>query len=344
MLRAPGPPKTRVMTQVLKTPADQSVARKAAAAVRATPKRPAAGRAVAAPGDGFSSTQPAPTGEPSLRLAVGSRGMKVGQLEAALKAGGFLSGKVGAVFDPRTAAAVRRFERGQGFTTVNLNIKNNPPLPHEQLMHDVRKAARGADLIGWNEISVPSYRKAIRALGPRWAHYMPGGGNQTPISWKKSEWKLLASGRKPTHPGMPGVSPSRNITWVKLKHRQTGETVVRMNTHLVAGAWSAKPQSHRAWRQEMWKRHIAKLKELVKHFSDRGATVVVGGDFNRNHYPVLGDRVVYGNGLKAGTHGGATLDYIMHVPGASIRKVKGGVRRGFASDHDAPVVRYQLKG
>ncbi len=72
--------------------------------------------------------------------------------------------------------------------------------------------------------------------------------------------------------------------------------------------------------------------------------MIVGGDFNRNHYPVLGKHVAYDNSLQAGTHGGSTLDYVMHARDASIRTVRGGVERGFASDHDAVVVRYRLTG
>jgi hypothetical protein len=34
----------------------------------------------------------------------------------------------------------------------------------------------------------------------------------------------------------------------------------------------------------------------------------------------------------------------MHVPSASIEVVRGGVRRGFHSDHDAVVVKYKITG
>lgn len=218
-------------------------------------------------------------------------------------------------------------------------------MPKAKLMHDVRRAAQSGDLIGWNEIAPDSYYAGIRALGKDWAHYMPRTDVvQTPISWRKSVFKKLGGGVVRTHRGLPGVSPNRYVTWVKLQHRKTGETIVRMNTHTVAGAFSPKEQSHREWRREAWHTHMTRLKDLVKHFTDKGEVVIIGGDFNRNHHRVMGNSVAYDNSLREGTHGHATLDYMMHARDKSIQTVDGRVKRGFHSDHDAVVVRYRLTG
>ncbi|MHB8878928.1 MAG: exonuclease/endonuclease/phosphatase family protein [Myxococcaceae bacterium] len=267
------------------------------------------------------------------RLAVGSHGKAVHNLERALKNRGLGAGHEGTVEDG-------------SFKTVTINVKNNPVMPQSAVVHDVEKAAKAGSLIGWNEIGPDRYFKAIKDLGPNWNHYMPHDGGlkiPNPISWKKSEWEKLDAGFVKTHGGEAKVSPNRYITWVKLKNKDTGKTVVRMNTHLVSGAWGEhKPTT--AWRREMWNKHMSKLHDLVAKFEKQGHAVVVGGDFNRDSYKVLGDQVAYDNKLNVGTHGRSTLDYLMHTRGDGLAKTGARVQGGYASDHDAVVVRYQIKG
>src|SRR6476661_1119744 len=140
----------------------------------------------------------------------------------------------------KAAASAVHPKRAYAFKTLNINVKSNPEMSQNKVRHDVRKAAHSAGLIGWNEISPKRYFDAIRNLGPDWGHYMPHDGKlriPNPISWKKSVWQKESSGFVKTHGGKAKVSPNRYITWVKLKNKQTGKTVVRMNTHLVSGAW-----------------------------------------------------------------------------------------------------------
>jgi endonuclease/exonuclease/phosphatase family metal-dependent hydrolase len=234
------------------------------------------------------------------------------------------------------------------FRTVTANIKSNPEMPQDKVIHDVRKAAAQGDLIGWQEISPARYFDAIKGLGKDWGHYMPKDGNlriPVPISWKKSEWDLKDSGFKRTHNGKAGVSPHRYITWVKLKNKETGEEVVRINTHLVSGAWTKSKQDRPTtpWRQEMWKKHMAQLDAMVERFEKQGHKVVVGGDFNRNHHKVLGNDVVYDNKLNVGTHGSSTLDYLMHTRDPELKHIKTQYERRLHSDHDAIVATYRLK-
>ncbi|MBX5480643.1 MAG: peptidoglycan-binding protein [Myxococcaceae bacterium] len=319
---------------------------------------------------------------PSHRLALGSHRPAVRRLEAALKKQGLFKGKVDDVFDARTKAAVKEFERQHhfkvdgvvgnriwkmlhlgaahtghvqevgpaekpgSFRTVTINVKNNPVMSQARVVHDVKLAAKQGSLIGWNEIGPKRYFDAIKNLGPEWGHYMPHDGKlriPNPISWKKSEWKLLDSGFEKTHHGLAKVSPNRYITWVKLKNKDTGKVIIRMNTHLVSGAWS-KPKPTTAWRRAMWNKHMKKLSALVQKFEKQGYPVIIGGDFNRDSYKVLGNQVAYDNDLFVGTHGKSTLDYLMHTRGHDIRKDRAKVVRGFESDHDAVVVKYDIKG
>lgn len=234
--------------------------------------------------------------------------------------------------------------RPLAFRTVSLNVKSNPVMSQRAVVHDVKKAAREGGLIGWNEIGPDRYFAAIKKLGPDWGHYMPHDGGlriPNPISWKEKVWKKEDAGFLRTHDGLAKVSPHRYITWVKLKHRASGQEIVRVNTHLVSGAWS-KPRATTEWRRDQWHEHMDDLKKLVSRFERQGLTVVIGGDFNRDSYKVLGDRVAYDNKLHVGTHGHSTLDYMMHTRSDALKRLGGHVERGFASDHDAVVVRYGL--
>ncbi len=227
------------------------------------------------------------------------------------------------------------------FRTATVNVKSNPEMRQASVVHDVRKASHQASVIGWQEIEPERYRQAIRDLPANWSHFMPKG-SANPISWRNDVWKKTGGDSITTHKGLAGVTPHRNITWVKLKHRETGKEVVRINTHLISGAWSEhKPTTE--WRREQWREHMSQLNDLVRHFEKQGAEVIVGGDFNRDSFKVLGDHVRYDNKLNVGTHGRSTLDYMMHTKGPELVNLGTRVQGGYATDHDAVVGRYRLR-
>lgn len=230
------------------------------------------------------------------------------------------------------------------FKTATINVKSNPVMSQNKVKHDVNRAAHQAGLIGWQEIGPERYFKAIKALGPNWSHYMPHDGGlhiPTPISWNNKIWKKEGAGFIRTHHGKAKVSPNRYITYVKLKNRQTGKEIVRINTHLVSGAWG-KHKATTEWRRKMWNIHMQKLNRLVDHFEKQGKTVIVGGDFNRDSYRVLGKKVAYDNKLNVGTHGRSTYDYLMHSKHSGLKKEGVKIDHKYASDHDAVVGTYKL--
>lgn len=86
-----------------------------------------------------------------------------------------------------------------------------------------------------------------------------------------------------------------------------------------------------------------KLDQLVKHFEHQGLPVIVGGDFNRDSYKVLGNDVRYDNDLHVGTHGKhTTYDYLMHTRNKHLQLKNAHVVHGYASDHDEVVATYDL--
>lgn len=313
---------------------------------------------------------------------MGSVGAPVRKLEQELKERGLFKGPVDNRFDAKTKRAVQAFEKRRGFeqdgvvgarisrlldlglekptkptqTTptqgasggkgsgtfdvVSMNVKSNPLMSQDKVRHDVQRAAKTGEIIGWQEIGPERYRDAIRNL-KGFSHFMPKG-LETPISWKTSEFKLLDSGVERMHGGLAKVSPHRQVAWVKLQNKDTGEVMIHMNTHLVSGAWNSKIQRSDPWRKAMWNRHIEKMGNLIERFEKQGHPVTISGDFNRNHFKVFGDKVVYASGLRAGTHGSSTLDYVMHTRGGGLKKISSRVDRNYASDHNAVTVRYDL--
>ncbi len=260
-------------------------------------------------------------------LRVGSVGAPVRKLEQQLKQQGLLKGPAKG--------------DGQGvFDVVSMNVKSNPEMSQDKVLHDVRKAARTGDIIGWQEIAPERYRDAIRGL-PGFDHFMPKG-LQTPISWRSKDWKLLGSGVERMHGGKPGISPNRTVAWVKLQNKETGKTMIHMNTHLVSGAWNARHTASDPWRKAMWNQHIEKMGRMIERFERQGHPVTITGDFNRNHFKVFGEKVAYDSNLHVGTHGSSTLDYVMHARHESLKALKATVTDSFASDHNAVSVRYDL--
>lgn len=313
-------------------------------------------------------------------LHVGSRGSAVRILEKKLAKHGVLQGPVDGFFDAKTKAAVKKVElklgyktdgvvgnrlwdkiTGQGanplplpapgsgkeihFKTASINVKSNPVMPQSSVVHDVKQAAKQAGLIGWQEIGPSRYFDAIENLGPKWAHYMPRDGKKRipiPISWDKEQWQRKDAGFLRTHNGLAKVSPHRHISWVKLRNKATGQDVVRINTHLVSGAWSS-PKPTTEWRRKMWNIHMDKLENLVAKFQKQGLNVIVGGDFNRDSYKVLGNKVKVDNDLHVGTHGRSTLDYVMHASKGKVLEKEGvKIHKNYDSDHNAVVVKYSL--
>lgn len=307
------------------------------------------------------------------RLHVGSVGSQVRKLEQELKERGVLKGPVDNRFDAKTKAAVKKVERqfgfkedgvagarlqkrlglqtvkagetggtgGKGvFDVVSMNVKSNPVMSQDKVRHDVQRAAKTGEIIGWQEIAPQRYKDAIRNL-KGFNHFMPKG-LETPISWKADKFKLLDSGVERMHGGLAKVSPHRQVAWVKLQDKETGKTIIHMNTHLVSGAFNSKVQRSDPWRKAMWARHIEKMGNLVEKFEKKGFPVTITGDFNRNHFKVLGNKVEYASGLHGGTHGKSTLDYVMNTKHRDLKKVSTHIDRNYASDHNGVTVRYDL--
>lgn len=148
------------------------------------------------------------------------------------------------------------------------------------MLHGKATPHRFADVIGWQEAD--GGKAKLRAL-KGYATYAP---NDVPISYRTSQWDLVAKGSIRTHRGNPRVSPHRYITWVVLKHERTGSKITVLNTHFVSGAWNSNDrEKDESWRRVMWRTHDAKLRQIVEQRSARGERLFITGDFNRMSPP-----------------------------------------------------------
>jgi hypothetical protein len=250
-----------------------------------------------------------------------------------------------------TASAADRAAAGCNRTqdrdrVLSLNVKSNPLMSAAKVRADVDRAARlGVDVIMWQEISPRYYKDIVRAEDStggngHWRHLLTG--YEVPISIRvggDSPWEVRSTGVRKMHGGLAKVSPNRYVTWVKAYNKRSHQTTVFMNTHMVSGAWNGVPNKADDWRKRMWNVHFDQQSALVKEFSDRGLTVVYGGDFNRRDMAKFHPR-----DSRISLHG---IDRIGVVRTANDRIEKLVERRtvgGFNSDHDAKLVRVVVSG
>jgi hypothetical protein len=212
---------------------------------------------------------------------------------------------------------------------ATLNVRSNPEMVQRRVVHDVRRAVAIAAVVLWQEIGPTRYKNALRALAGLWRHAHLRLA--IPISWDAEEFERLGSGHQRTHRGRATASPARYLSWVILRHRETGAEVVFLNTHFVSGAWNDKRKTFKAWRRRMWLRHYAALEAKVAQFHDQGYTVVGGGDFNRRNVERFHADLEW---MSAGG-----IDYLFVVPGPHDKTNVQGfqVVRNFESDHNARV-------
>jgi hypothetical protein len=213
----------------------------------------------------------------------------------------------------------------------------------ERVVADVRRAAGLGCCIGWQEIRWERYRRAIRELGPAWAHVF--GPRGLVVSWRAERFERIDDGAVRTTRGRRLISPNRYVMWVVLRHLESGTELVRLNTHAVSGGWARPRRPLTGWRRKRWQEHVAELGALVDRFHAQGLPVVVGGDMNRSRVRFLGDEVDYDNDFAVPTHGDELFDYLCHrdSDGVALERVGREVVRGFNSDHDAFVAEYALR-
>lgn len=175
----------------------------------------------------------------------------------------------------------------------------------------------GAHTISWTEIEVAAAANRIQARGG-WDTYWPSGSadasrakNAVPVSWRRDTFELVRGQSWMASAGRAGVSPSRWVTRVWLRHIATGLTQSRVAHHAVSGVDGAgKPPV--TWRRMAHAQDIAKFREVML----MGSVPVVGsGDFNTTRLRTLltGD-FRFDVPSSGGSHGARLIDWIVRRP------------------------------
>ena len=182
-------------------------------------------------------------------------------------------------------------------------------------IRDVAEDAGPRGVVLWQECHRLGHRKALRELPGDWRTYMPlvdGKPIGAPISWRSSSWKLRYASWAPLHDAVPLVCGSRQLVWVVLEHRATGELVTFHNRHYVPGAFASSWKVNAAARRRAWEEGWRRDVGFMRTIAAGGRAQAGGGDYNREGLPQLTQRT--GARIQWDGHG---YDHLVTVDGSA---------------------------
>lgn len=203
----------------------------------------------------------------------------------------------------------------------------------------------GADTISWTEIENASDALRIdRRSG--WTTFWPSGRpeaiarNAIPISFRNGVFRLERGQGYFASEGRAGVSPSRWVNRVWLRHVPTGLIQSRVSHHAVSGVDGAGTDPV-AWRRMTHALDIAKFREVMLI----GSVPVVGsGDFNTVRLrTLLGSGFRYDVPSSGGSHGSRLIDWVVRRPHPELAFVSARFITVGNSDHRGVRVAYDYR-
>ncbi len=230
-----------------------------------------------------------------------------------------------------------------GFTRqVTMNVAY--AMTRARQRRDIRRTTHKADVIGWQEINRRAQTRAIAHL-EGWETYWPGGlrsdgqvrgyaVNSVPISWRRSRWAFDRGGARLASDEIPGVCRDRYLTFVVLRHRRSGETILRWNVHFVPNALNKKKVRRKHQRKVAWYQAARTVKDFLDEHGDRRFAAVIGGGDINGRKAFVGDRVSYDTDHRG-------VDYLTHIPSYLVRAWRPRFIQ-MNSDHDQVRVAYTL--
>jgi hypothetical protein len=176
----------------------------------------------------------------------------------------------------------------------------------------------GAHTISWTEIETATQVDHIQAKSKSgWATFWPSGKaevaakNAVPISWRTDTFSLDHGQSYFASEGLAGVSPSRWVTRVWLKHIASGKIISRVAHHSVSGVDGA-GKDPVEWRRKMHAKDIAKFKAVMLLDT---VPVIGSADFNTTRLrTLLGTTFRYDVPATGGSHGSRLIDWIVRRP------------------------------
>lgn len=201
--------------------------------------------------------------------------------------------------------------------------------------------AAHADVATFNEANEATTHKLIRHL-PGWEAHTPGHGaaREDCIAWRTSAFLAVHRGASVVmHGGVVGGrrrGPSRAVTWVLLRERDTGAEFILAAHHAIARADTPGFRWRRPLRDAGFK---TVARELARLLADYDAPLILTGDLNtvgRARFAGLGLREV----RTPATFGRKRYDRILTTPGVRVRGVHALRTK---SDHLALTARVSIK-
>ena len=196
--------------------------------------------------------------------------------------------------------------------------------------------------ISWTEIETIEQVRHIQARSG-WATYWPSGSpevrarNAVPVSWQTSVFEFVRGRSWQSSEGMAGVSPSRWVTRVWLRHRPSGRIQSRIAHHSVSGVDGA-GRDPVEWRRRMHAQNIETFRMAMMLDT---VPVIGSGDFNTTRLrSLLGSSFRYDVPASGGSHGSRLIDWIVRRPHSHLTfRAARFVTLG-AADHKGVIARY----
>ena len=161
--------------------------------------------------------------------------------------------------------------------------------------------------------------------------------NAVPLAWRADTFRLVRGQTCQASEGMAGVSPSRRVVRVWLRHLASGQTVSRVCHHPVSGG-DGDGEPPVAWRRA---RHAENVAEFRRVMNLDDVPVIGSADFNNTRLrALLGAGFAYDVPSAGGSHGGRLIDWIVRRPHADHRFVDVRFFTPGSSDHRGVVAGY----
>lgn len=153
-----------------------------------------------------------------------------------------------------------------------------------------RETARRSTAFGLNESFSRAQRRTYRQLAKRagWAYWGLWRG-PNPVFYDPGVWRFVAARQHGLHgrlrwwPRWPGYNSARHATVVALRHRETGQVVTFICTHLVPRGNKVHPRSRIRARAKS----VRRLERILATQRRLGRITVLMGDMNMSRPPEL---------------------------------------------------------
>lgn len=163
-------------------------------------------------------------------------------------------------------------------TTFRVASENLMSLPKNQYISKTLKALNTIPVVGFQEASEPSFKKALLRRYPAIIGLGPIDNNTyaAPVVANANRFRHIKTGTRLIHKGRAHVSLTRRLTWAIVEEKRTKIRFGIINLHAVV----VKKDAHFEARKAMRQLDKEALKAQVAEFQKQGLPVLVIGDFN----------------------------------------------------------------